>query len=273
MRAHSLSSLPPVVSLRLCSTFVGIVVAASLLAALAIPAHAASAGNATDSEMAEAPHVDLMSDSVVLLHGLGRSSWSMWIMQRRLERAGLRVVNIGYPSRTMPIDALATYVAQQMEDASVPPTGRLHFVTHSMGGIVARAVIAKARPENLGRVVMLSPPNNGSEIVDRFSGNWLFRSVMGPAAVDLGTATHSAPRRLGPADFELGVIMGTRSLNPIGSMMLDGPDDGTVSVASAKLDGMSGFLLVSASHTFIMASGDVAQHALYFLRHGRFRQI
>jgi len=222
--------------------------------------------------MSQADQPDLESDSVVLLHGLGRSSWSMWIMQKRFEKAGLRVVNISYPSRSQAIDELAGFVHERLTVAGLPEGGRLHFVTHSMGGIVARAVIAEKRPENLGRVVMLSPPNNGSEIVDRFSDHWLFRSVMGPAAIDLGTSPQSAPRRLGPADFDLGVIMGTRSLNPIGSWMLDGPDDGTVSVASSKLAGMSAFVLVPASHTFIMADREAADQALHFLRHGRFAE-
>jgi triacylglycerol lipase len=212
----------------------------------------------------------LAADTVVMLHGLGRSSWSMWVMQRRFEKAGLRVENIGYPSRSRSIDDLAQFVEQRLSDRDVPGDGRLHFVTHSMGGIVARAFIRNYRPQSLGRVVMLCPPNRGSEIVDFFADSWLFRTLAGPAATDLGTGVDSAPHRLGPADFELGVIMGSRSWNPVGSWILPGNDDGTVSEASAKLDGMRDFALVPSSHTFIMADRDVSERALHFLRHGRF---
>jgi triacylglycerol lipase len=194
----------------------------------------------------------------------------MWIMQRRIEKAGLHVENIDYPSRTHSIDELADYLHEQLMARDVSAAGRVHFVTHSMGGIVTRAYIGKYRPRSLGRVVMLSPPNGGSEIVDVLADRWWFRTFVGPAAVELGTAQSSAPNRLGPADFELGVIMGSRSLNPIGSWILSGPDDGSVSVESSKLDGMTDFALVSASHTFIMADRDVAARTLHFLRHGRF---
>lgn len=194
----------------------------------------------------------------------------MWILARRLESAGLRVENIGYPSRSRPIDGLADYVHEQLVARGADDAGRLHFVTHSMGGIVARAYIARYQPPGLGRVVMLAPPNGGSEIVDKMGANWLFRSVFGPAALDLGTVDTSAPKRLGPARFELGVIMGSRSLNPVGSWMLDGPDDGTVSVESAKLEGMRDFVLVPASHTFIMIDRDVAERTIRFLRSGSF---
>jgi pimeloyl-ACP methyl ester carboxylesterase len=212
----------------------------------------------------------LTGDTVVMLHGLGRSSWSMWLLQRRFEKAGLRVENIGYPSRSRSIDELAEFLQHRLSDRDVAGDGRLHFVTHSMGGIVARAFIRNYRPQDLGRVVMLCPPNRGSEIVDFFADNWFFRTLAGPAATDLGTGSDSAPSRLGPADFELGVIMGSRSWNPIGSWILPGNDDGTVSEASAKLEGMRDFVLVSSSHTFIMADRDVSERALHFLRYGRF---
>ena len=212
----------------------------------------------------------LNGDTIVMLHGLGRSSWSMWIMQRRFEKAGLRVENIGYPSPSRSIDERAQLLQQRLSDRDAPGAGRLHFVTHSMGGIVARAFIRKYRPQDLGRVVMLCPPNRGSEIVDFFADSWLFRTLAGPAATDLGTDSDSAPNRLGPADFELGVIMGSRSWNPVGSWILPGNDDGTVSEASTKLEGMRDFALVSSSHTFIMADRDVSERALHFLRHGHF---
>jgi len=224
----------------------------------------------TSSGLSAAPETMSDDETVVLLHGLGRSSWSMWIMQRRLESAGFHVENVDYPSRRYSIDALADYLRERLAERGVIDGRRLHFVTHSMGGIVARAYIAEYGRRDLGRVVMLAPPNGGSEIVDLLGENRLFRAIVGPAAVDLGTVESSAPRRLGPAQFELGVIMGSRSLNPVGSWILSGPDDGTVTVESAKLEGMRDFALVPASHTFIMTDRNVAERAINFLRYGRF---
>lgn len=188
----------------------------------------------------------------------------------RLERAGLHVCNLDYPSRSRSIDELVEMLDEGVACLEARSDSTVHFVTHSMGGILVRAYLARSRPPNLGRVVMLSPPNRGSELVDVLGGTWWFRTFLGPAAVELGTGPDSLPNRLGPADFELGVVMGSRSLNPLGSWFIPGADDGTVSVESAKLAGMRDFLLVRRSHTFIMLDDVVADATLHFLRHGRF---
>jgi alpha-beta hydrolase superfamily lysophospholipase len=188
----------------------------------------------------------------------------------RLADAGYRVANIDYPSRVHDIDELSSLVGEQLEALAATNGGKLHFVTHSMGGIVIRAYLKAQRPATLGRVVMLSPPSAGSELVDSWGDAWWFRTMFGPAARELGTGDDSKPNRLGPADFEVGVIMGSRSLNPVGSWMIPGPDDGTVSIARARLEGMSDFLVVPCSHTFIMQDRGVAAQVLHFLEHGRF---
>ena len=140
-----------------------------------------------------------------------------------LEDRGYRVVNIGYPSTEHPVEWLTGYVAGKIEQYPQTQGARLHFVGHSLGGIVAHSYLKTSRPPNLGRVVMLGPPNGGSEIVDALGGTWLFRKIYGPAGRQLGTGTGSAPNRLGPVDFELGVIAGSRSLNPLFSLLIPGP--------------------------------------------------
>jgi len=146
---------------------------------------------------------------------------------------------------------------------------RLHFVTHSMGGIVVRRYLAEYSPAHAGRVVMLSPPSHGSEVIDAFADSPLLRLLLGPSGTGLGTDSASIPNRLGPARFDLGVITGNRTVNPINSWLIPGPDDGKVAVDRARVEGAA-FLVVPATHPFIMNRQDVAAEVLSFLRTGRF---
>ena len=120
---------------------------------------------------------------------------------------------------------------------------------------------------------MLSPPNKGSGTIDSMGGNRLFRFVMGPAALQLGTGGSSVPNSLGPADFEVGIIAGNRSVNPLGSWLVEGRDDGSVSVESAKLDGMKAFLVVPENHTFIMYDARVIEEVIHFIQRGSFFSV
>ena len=208
-------------------------------------------------------------EAVVVLHGLARSSRAMAELARRLEEDGFEAYNLDYPSRSAPPDELLAELARQI-DACCAGAPRLHFVGHSLGGILARAWVAQERPANLGRVVMLSPPNQGSEIVDRLGGTWLFGAIMGPTARTLGTVAGSLPRSLPAPDYELGVIATTGSINPLGSMIIPGDDDGMVAVCRMRLDGMTDFIEVDRTHALVMRSADVARQTALFLREGHF---
>ena len=209
-------------------------------------------------------------DTVVLLHGLGRTSKSMTSMQEKLTEAGYHVFNYDYESRKGEIDSLVADLLQYLETCCSRKESDLHFVTHSLGGILVRALIARERPGNLGRVVMLSPPNKGSETVDLLKDYSLFKKIFGPASMQLGTDPDSFPNRLGPADFELGIITGSRTIDPISSWIIDGDDDGKVSIEQAKLEGMADFMVVQVSHAYIMSNPDVVNEVIYFLQNGRF---
>lgn len=211
------------------------------------------------------------SDTVVLLHGLGRTDLSMLRMKMALQGRGYRVVNLDYPSTQHSIEVLAEEtLAPEVAECCADAEGKVHFVTHSMGGIVLRHYLAEHQLPNLGRVVMLSPPNRGSEIADWVAENPMLEALMGPAVEELGTEAGSVPNQLGPVEFELGVIAGNRTLNPIFSRMIPGEDDGKVAVDRTQVRGMSDFLVVPHSHTYIMMSDEVISQVAHFLERGRF---
>jgi pimeloyl-ACP methyl ester carboxylesterase len=210
-------------------------------------------------------------DTVVLLHGLGRSDMSMRRMERRLVESGYTVLNVGYSSTEHSIEHISeTELRPALLECCSHPELRVHFVTHSMGGIVVRYYLAHHEMNNLGRVVMLSPPNQGSELADWVAENEFLGRLLGPSAEQLGTDSTSVPNQLGAVDFEVGIITGNRTLNPLYSGIIPGEDDGKVSVERAKVEGMADFLIVPHTHTYIMLAEDVAYQTVYFLQNGEF---
>jgi hypothetical protein len=162
------------------------------------------------------------------------------------------------------------YVKPIVEQQCPQQSRAIHFVTHSLGGILVRYYHDQYGIPKLHRVVMLSPPNRGSELVDRLGGFFLFKWINGPAGMQLSTAETSLPNRLGRVDFDLAVIAGSRSLNPFYSSLIPGEDDGKVAVARARLEGMRAFRIVAKTHTYIMRNYNVISLVVGYLKRGSF---
>ncbi len=211
------------------------------------------------------------SNVVILLHGLARTSNSMEKMEATLKAEGYEVHNLDYPSRHQSINTLATIVRAQVQ-AVTDSDDTIHFLTHSLGGIIVRTIQKEDPLENIGRVVMLSPPNQGSELVDTLGDYSAFGWVNGPAGNQLGTDTNGFIASLGPVDFDLGVITGDYSINGINSMIIPGDDDGKVSIESAKVEGMNAYKVIHATHPYIMKNDEAITLTIQFLETGAFAE-
>ena len=210
-------------------------------------------------------------ETVVLLHGLNRTRRAMSRMADSLRAENYAVINVSYPSRSADIHTLSTNIFA----ALIPLTAeapKVHFVTHSMGGIILRSYLQDHAVTNLGRVVMLAPPSHGSEVVDRLGRLPAFRWINGPAGRQLGTDTNSLPSQLPAPDFELGIIAGDRSVNLLLSLLIPGRDDGKVSVARTRVESMRDFIRLHVTHPFMMRNRHVIRQTQLFLRCGRFEK-
>lgn len=214
---------------------------------------------------------DGASECVVLLHGVNRSYRAMRPMADALHARGYMTVNVDYPTRLGTVDELVPMsVDNGVERCRAAGATKLHFVTHSIGGILLRYAHERQPIEDIGRVVMLAPPNQGSEVVDKTRNLPGAELVGGEALMQLGTDPDSIPAQLGPVDFELGVIAGTGTMSPLMSAMLPDPDDGKVSLARTAVDGMDDFLVVDDNHHFIVEDEVVIRNTIEFLATGAF---
>lgn len=216
----------------------------------------------------EAP---LSDECVVLIHGLNRSWRAMEPMADALRAAGYSTANVDYPSQAGPVEIISPMAVETgLGECRNAGAERIHFVTHSIGGILLRYFHEHSPIPDLGRVVMLAPPNHGSEVID-VTRDWPASDIFaGYAGLQLGTDPDSIPQQLGPVDFELGVIAGTGSINFVMSAMLPGPNDGKVTVESTRIEGMDDFLIVENSHHYITESEEVIRNTTSFLRSGSF---
>ena len=210
-------------------------------------------------------------DGVVLLHGISRTALSFRKMQVALERAGFATLNLDYASRRKPLEALAEDIHPAIQRFADRIDGSVHFVCHSMGGLLARVYIARHRPKRLGRVVMLGTPNSGSEIADRLKNFGPYRAFFGPAGQQLGTQRDDAINALfPPLDYPVGIVAGNRSIDPLAGKMLPKPHDGRVSVENTRINGMADHVLVDTSHPWLVRNSVAVAQTIAFLQDGTF---
>ena len=209
-------------------------------------------------------------DYVVMLHGIARSSSHMKSLAKYLTKEGYEVINIDYPSTDHKFDKLTEIIEKELSN-KLTKNKTTHFVSYSLGAVLTRILINKYKPKNLGKVVQLAPPNAGSEVADFLKNNWLYKKIYGPSGEQLVTNQKKIKDMFGKIDYELGIIAGNSTIDPISSfMIIPGPDDGKVSIESTKLEGMKDHIIVSASHTFFPSNKQVKKQTLYFLQNGKF---
>jgi triacylglycerol esterase/lipase EstA (alpha/beta hydrolase family) len=209
---------------------------------------------------------------VVLAHGLGRSDGAMWRFAQRLENAGYKVCRLDYATIGESIDDVLAETTKQIDDC-ILHAPKVHFVGHSLGGLVIRAYLQNNQLQlekiNIAEVVLIGTPNKGSELADHFSDSWLME-VGGGISRALVTGSSSLGNNLDETDVNVGIIAGTKS-SSLTSDKFDGPNDGLVSVESTKLNNMSDFITIDVSHSMMRYNLGVAEQTIHFLQNGTFK--
>ena len=213
-------------------------------------------------------------DYLILLHGLGRSRRSLLGAQYWFRRAGYEVINVGYPSQRISVaEVVSDYLQPALDRLDLNQGARVHFITHSLGGIVFRTWAKNRDPQfPLGHTVMLAPPNQGSEVLDHIGHRSWVRAILGPAIDDLQTEAGNSPRRLGPLPPNTAVIMGNKANIKLFGHLLGPESDGIVSVAAGRAEGMADFLVLPVDHTFIMWRPAVLRAVQRFIQQGTFKE-
>lgn len=240
---------------------------ACLLAAACAPARAAAVAATGVAE--ETP-----AECVILLHGLGRTHRAMEPLAQALAAAGFVAINVDYDSRAQALEELAVAaVGEGLQRCRAAGASPVHFVTHSMGGLLVRYYLANRDLPDLARVVMLAPPNQGSEVADALRDREWFRRLNGPAGTQLGTGPDGIAATLGPVAYPVGVIAGSEVAfyDAWLAAWIPGDNDGKVAVERTRVEGMSDFLVLPVTHTFIVSDDEAIEQTLHFLREGRFR--
>lgn len=229
------------------------------------------------SNLDQSTHTTCTPDSistdhyVVILHGIFRSSRHMRKLAAYLCLQGYEVLNLDYPSTEYKLEELVEIIWQDIS-ARLTQDKPVHFVGYSMGGLLVRAVLSKFHPPKLGRIVLLGTPNKGSEVADFLQNNYLYRKLYGPAGQQLITDQSSIQHLFKPVDYELGIIAGSWSIDPISSFLIKGNDDGKVSIQSTKLEGMQDHIIIPTTHTWFPHNKEVQRQTAYFLQDGTFNR-
>lgn len=219
---------------------------------------------------------DSNKELVILLHGIGNAEWNMAGIEYNLKKEGYGTLNIGYPSVEKNIQDLSEFLNKELTKENVweKPYKKIHFTTHSMGGLVLREYLKNHKTEislsKLGRVVMLAPPHGGSEVADLLKDNFLYQWVYGPAGQDLTTEHQTNINN--DVYYELGIIAGDKDWPyVVAAHIIPNDSDGRVALEKTKLEGMKDHITLSATHTFMSWKPSVYKQIIYFLKNGNFK--
>ena len=211
-----------------------------------------------------------INESVILLHGLGDVKLSMLKLEIALKEEGYTTKNIGYSSNGETIESLAEKeLSEIVERYKKIGFDKIHFVTHSMGGLIVRCYLQDHELPEGSRIVMLSPPNKGSEVADHFKESKFYNLIVGDVGQELATDSNilSELKQIIP---EIGIIAGDKSTNSYFSKIIPGEDDGRVAVDNTKLTEMKDFMIVHSTHLTIKYNDEVIRQTVFFLQNGKF---
>ncbi|MEO2031531.1 MAG: alpha/beta fold hydrolase [Planctomycetaceae bacterium] len=206
--------------------------------------------------------------AVILVHGLIRSARSFDRMAKTLNSEGCTVVRFDYPSTRDSIPASADCLAQVIR--SLEGIDTIDLVVHSMGGVILRCYLRDFGDARIRRAVMLGVPNHGAKLADRLHTNPVYRAVYGPAGQQLTSEEEGLIADLPIPDCEFGIIAGGRGAVKGFNPLLNGDNDSTVTVRSARLKGATDFMLQPVIHSFLMSDQRCVTAVDTFLKHGRF---
>jgi len=205
---------------------------------------------------------DRLNETVVLVHGMGRTRVSMSLLKTRLEKARYTVVNFPYSPHNESLDTITDNLQKFVQDNV--QTKQYHLIGHSLGNIIIRNAFKHSLKPGLGRIVMLAPPNNPAYLAGLLKENRLYRWFSGDSGQKLSSPEFYATLPVPTVEF--GVIAGDRGQK----LTFEEPNDGIVTVESTKLCGMKDWILLHHTHTFMMNSGDTAEQCVHFLQTGNF---
>ncbi|MBD3667861.1 MAG: lipase [Kangiella sp.] len=212
-----------------------------------------------------------MKQLVILIHGMGRTRFSMRSLEKYFKDEGYQVINESYDSRSKTIETIAVeHIGQLLSSIDSDEYEAIHFVTHSLGGIMLRYYLSHHSINKLGRIVMIAPPNQGSEVAELYKDKLWYKLATGKPGQQLYINNNPLLEQLKPVPADVGIMIGTKSSDPWFNHAFAGPHDGKVSVESARLPEMKDFITVDHGHTFIMNNKKVQQQIAHFLQHGIF---
>lgn len=209
---------------------------------------------------------------VLLLHGFAGLGLMQRPLGRMLRRAGYRPIEVTYDSWGLSLDRICDRLLPRLAELDRTSDAPIHIVAHSMGGLVARAMIHRQRPDHLGKVVMLGTPHGGSEVADFLDQYRLLKPILGRAAPALVTRRPEAlAALLGSIDYPVGIIAGSRPFLPGAiARLVPLPNDGKVSVASTRLPHAADHIVLPLSHAMLPYHASAQRQIRHFLAHGRF---